>query len=290
MPSLEFYLFLPQMRMSLPELIERAGAAERAGFVGIAGMDHLVPPLAEQWPMYEATVTNTWLAAHTRTLRVGSLVLCDSFRHPAVLAREAVTLDHASQGRFDLGIGWGSVSAEFETFDVRPTEPRARVARLKETLEIVRALWAGETIDYAGEFFTLKGATQSPQPLGTIPIVIGGAGRRTMELVAAHADWWNLHIGILDRLEQMRPLAGEARLSLQVQAAYVHSEADRQETVETARRRFGPGPVAGTANELVDYFASLAEEGIERVYVWFTDFATPHTLDAFGDRVIAQMH
>lgn len=288
MPRMEFYLFLPQMRMSLPDLVERARAAEQAGFAGISGMDHLVPPLAEKWPMYEAMTTNTWLAAHTQRLRVGSLVLCDAFRHPAVLAREAVTLDHASGGRFDLGIGWGSVSAEFETFGVGPTEPRSRVGRLKETLEIVTALWAGETVDYAGEFFTLHGGTQSPAPLGAIPIVIGGAGRRTMELVAAHADWWNLHVGILDRLEPMRESAGKARLSLQIQVAYVHSEGARQETVETARRRFGPLPVPGNGNELVDHFSALADRGIERAYVWFSDFAPPHTLDAFGETVIAQ--
>lgn len=289
MPTMEFYLFLPQMRMTMADLISRAGAAEQAGFVGITGMDHLVPPLAEEWPMYEAMLTNSWLAARTRTLRVGSLVLCDAFRHPAVLAREAVTLDHASEGRFDLGIGWGSVATEFGTFGVGPTEPRARVGRLKETLEIVTALWAGETVDYSGEFFTLKNARQAPGPLGRIPIVIGGAGRRTMELVAAHADWWNLHVGILDRLEPMRPHAGDARLSLQVQVAYVPTESAREATVETARRRFGPGPVAGTAEELVDYFSSLAERGIERSYVWFSDFAPPHTLAAFGEQVIAQL-
>ena len=77
--------------------------------------------------MFEAMVTNAWLAARTPTCRVGSLVLCDSFRHPVVLAREAVTIDHASEGRFELGIGWGSVTAEFEAFGIGSTEPRSRV-------------------------------------------------------------------------------------------------------------------------------------------------------------------
>lgn len=286
---MEFYLFLPQMRLGLPELVERAQVAEAAGFQGITGMDHLVPPLAESSPMYEAMVTNTWLAARTDRIRVGSLVLCDSFRHPAMLAREAVTLDHASGGRFDLGIGWGSVASEFETFGVGSTEPRARVGRLKETLEILRALWAGETVDYDGEHFQLEQATQSPGPLGHIPIVIGGGGRRTMELVAEHADWWNIHVGILDRLEPMRPYAGRARVSLQVQVAYVHSEDTRQTTIDTARRRFGPGPVAGSSSEIIDYFASLADQGVERSYVWFCDFASPHTIQAFGESVIAAL-
>jgi alkanesulfonate monooxygenase SsuD/methylene tetrahydromethanopterin reductase-like flavin-dependent oxidoreductase (luciferase family) len=133
----------------------------------------------------------------------------------------------------------------------------------------------------------MKGARQAPAPLGKIPIVIGGAGRRTMELVAAHADWWNVHIGILDRLEPMRARAGKARVSVQVQVAYVHSETSRQDTVDAARRRFGRGPKAGSASELVDYFSSLAEQGVERAYVWFTDFAPVPTLSAFGQNVIA---
>ncbi len=181
-------------------------------------------------------------------------MLCDSFRHPVVLAREAVTIDHASGGRFELGLGWGSVPAEFEAFGIGSTEPRARVSRLRESLEIITALWRGEVVDYEGEHFHLRGAQQQPVPLGRIPIVIGGAGRRTMELVAAYADWWNVHVGILDRFDEMRPLAGPARCSLQVQVAFVGPGQSREEIEATARRRFGDRVVAGTAAELVDYF------------------------------------
>jgi alkanesulfonate monooxygenase SsuD/methylene tetrahydromethanopterin reductase-like flavin-dependent oxidoreductase (luciferase family) len=287
---MEFYLFVPQMRLRWEELVHKAQAAEAAGFAGFTGMDHLMPPLAIDQPMYEATVTTTWIAAHTNQLRVGSLVLCDSFRHPAVLAREAVSIDHASGGRFDLGIGWGSVADELSTFGVGPTEPSIRVARLKETLQIVTALWAGETVDHEGQHFFLKNASQAPRPLGRIPIVIGGAGRKTMKLVSEYADWWNVHVGILDRLEEMRPFAGSARVSLQVQVAFVHSEGDRANVSETALRRFGRlGPVVGTAPELVDYFGQLAESGVERIYAWFCDFAQLQTIEAFGQEVIAPL-
>ena len=287
---MEFYLFVPQMRLGWEELVHKAQAAEAAGFAGFTGMDHLAPPLAIEQPMYEATVTTTWIAAHTQRLRIGSLVLCDSFRHPAVLAREAVSIDHASGGRFDLGIGWGSVAEELSTFGVGPTDPAIRVARLKETLQIVTALWAGETVDHEGQHFLLKNASQAPRPLGRIPIVIGGAGRKTMKLVSKYADWWNVHVGILDRLEEMRPFAGNARVSIQVQVAFVHSEADRADVSETALRRFGRlGPVVGTAPELVDYFGHLAESGVERIYVWFCDFAQLQTIEAFGQEVIAPL-
>ena len=157
---------------------------------------------------------------------------------------------------------------------------------MRETLEIVRALWRGEPVDYEGEHFQLHNAQQQPGPLGAIPIVIGGAGRSTMELVAAHADWWNVHIGILDRLDDMRARSGTARCSLQLQVAVVPTEERRAEVTQQAQRRFGPTPLIGTVPELVDHFGALVERGVERVYIWFCDFAPPETLLAFGEDAV----
>ncbi len=287
---LEFWLFLPQMRLTMDQLVDRARAAEAAGFAGVAGMDHLAPPLAESQPMFEAMITNTWLASRTTELRVGSLVLCDSFRHPAVLAREAASIDHASGGRYELGIGWGSVAQELGSFGIGSQEPKVRLSRLRESLEIMKALWTGEVLDYHGEHFSLHAAQQVPGPVGHIPIVIGGAGKGTMRLVAEHADWWNVHTHIVDKLDEMRPLAGAARCSLQAQVAFVAPSAPRDEIEATARRRFGRTPIVGTAPELVDHFGSLQERGVERVYAWFCDFADPETLAAFGETVIREFN
>src|SRR5437763_5088081 len=146
----QFFLFLPQLRFTMADLVERAQHAEAAGFTGIALMDHLAPPLAEDRPYLEAMTAATWLAAATSTLTVGHLVLCDAFRQPAVLARQAVTIDHASGGRFELGIGAGSVPGELETFGIGPVEHR--VARLRETLEVLTRLWSGEVVDHDGDF------------------------------------------------------------------------------------------------------------------------------------------
>src|SRR5437868_6035956 len=216
---MEFHLFLPQLRMTMDSIVERAQAAEAAGFAGIAFMDHLAPPAAEGHPMFEAMTTASWVAAHTSRLDVGHLVLCDSFRHPAVLAREVVSLDHASGGRFELGIGSGSVAPELKTFGVEVDGKR--VDRLAETLEVLKALWTGEPVDYDGRFHHLRGAQQLPVPTRPIPILIGGAGPTTMKLVARHADWWNLPGTDAHRLADLRPAAGAARASLQTIVAYV---------------------------------------------------------------------
>lgn len=287
---MQFHVFLPQMRLSFPQLVERAQAAEAAGFLGIAGMDHLAPPMAETQPMYSSMVTNTWLAAHTERLTISSLVLCDSFRLPAVLANEAVSIDHASGGRYELGIGWGSVPDEFPVYGVGSTRPRDRVERLRESLEVMRALWTGEAVDFDGEFHHLTGARQAATPLSKIPIVIGGTGPKTLALVREFADWWNVHIGAIHRVQELRSQVGDARLSIQQMVAYVPNEASREEVTALATKRFGrSNPVIGSGPELVEHYAGLQRQGIERVYTWFCDFSAPETLTGFGKEVISQL-
>lgn len=287
-----FHLYLPQMRLPMAAIGERAVAAEAAGFEGIAFMDHLAPPLALDQPMWDAMAVATWALARTTTLRVGHLVLCDAFRHPAVLAREVTTLDHASGGRFELGIGWGSVPTEFTTFGVGSTEPRERVARLGESLAILRGLWSGEPFDHDGEHFRLVRAQQRPTPTRAIPITIGGVGPRTLALVREHADWWNVPIHQLDRVDELRDRAGDARLSVQTMVAFAPDDATREEVEATARRRFagtqmGERLVVGTPAELAEHFAEQHAGGVDRFYVWFADFAPAATVTGFGEVIAA---
>ena len=283
-----FHLFLPQMRLSYDAITERALAAEAAGFEGIAFMDHLIPPLAPQHDMWEAMTIAGWTLAKTSTLKVGHLVLCDFMRHPAVLARQAVSLDHASGGRFELGIGWGSVPEELETFGVGTTEPRERVTRLGESLTIMRQLWTGEPVDFQGDYFTLKNAQQRPVPTGRIPITVGGVGKRTLALVREHADWWNVPIYALDRVAELRASVGDVRMSIQQMAGVLRSEDERADVTALIDRRFGLNAMAkdvviGTVPELVDYYAGLAAAGVDRFYLWFTDFAPVSTLELVGE-------
>ena len=288
----EVHLFLPQMRMSMDAIVERAQAAEAAGFGGIAFMDHLFPPLAPEQPMTDAMTTAAWVLAQTTTLRVGHLVLCDAFHNPVVLAKQAVTLDQASGGRFDLGIGWGSQPQEFPIFGVGSTEAKVRVDRFSESLEVMRLLWTGEQVSYDGRHHTLAGAMVRPMPLDRIPILIGGVGKRTVGLVAQHADWWNVPVSHLHRLEARRDAAGDARVSIQYMLAYAPPDADLDDVVATADHRWpqmrAMGALAsGRGPAMVEHLQAMGERGVERVYAWFTDFARPATLEAFGAEVLA---
>jgi alkanesulfonate monooxygenase SsuD/methylene tetrahydromethanopterin reductase-like flavin-dependent oxidoreductase (luciferase family) len=268
--------------MGIPDIVERARAAEASGFDGIAFIDHLEPPGAIDQGIWEAMTVATWVAAHTERMRIGHLVLCDAFRHPAVLAKEAVTLAEATGGRFELGMGWGSWPDEFDKFGLDDGDnPPARVARLDRDLALIRQYWGEGDPD---------GTIQEPRPTSRIPLVLGGTGKKTMELVRKHADWWNVPSHQLDRLPALLPTVGSVRVSLQQMVAFVGATADRATVTETATRRFGylgAGLVCGTAAELTEHFSARSAQGVERFYVWFADFAKPATLAEFADTVIA---
>lgn len=279
----EWFLFLPQVRLAIPDVVERARAAEAAGFDGITFIDHLEPPGAAHLGIWEAMTVATWVAAHTERLRIGHLVLCDAFRQPAVLAKQAVTLAAASGDRFELGLGWGSWPQEFDRYGLADgDDPPARVARLGRSIASIHQYWGHGGAD---------GVIQEPRPAHRIPLVLGGTGKTTMELVRQHADWWNVPSHQLDRLPVLLPTVGDVRVSVQQMVGFAGRGADRAEVAAVSTRRFGhlgTGLVCGNADDLVEHFARLTATGVERFYVWFADFAPPATLAEFGENVIAR--
>ena len=280
-----FGLYLPQVRMPFDRILERTLAAEAAGFDSVWLMDHLTAPAAPEVDTLEGWTVASALAARTSRIRIGHLVLCDPFRHAALLAKMAATLDVISGGRLDLGIGWGSVPVELETYGFGPEPPAARAARLRETLEVLELMFGGEPFDYDGEHYRLRRAIGRPVPVQQhVPIHIGGGGPKlTMPLVARFADWWNCPGYALDRIDELRPRAGRARVSTQHPIGLAADAASRDEAIATVQRRFGSwgGVIAGTANEVADALAAEASRGVEGFVMQFGDFGTPETVERF---------
>lgn len=277
---IEWYLFLPQVRVPIADIVARARHAEASGFTGIAFIDHLEAPGQPGENIWEAMGVATWVAAKTEQLRIGHLVLCDAFRHPAVLAKQAVTLSEASGGRFELGLGSGSWPAEFARFDVGQQDPIGRVKQLERHLDMLNQYW-GHREGSAG--------SQAPLPTHHIPLILGGTGKRMMELVRRHADWWNIPANHIDRLAELAPAAGSARLSIQQMIGFIRKDSDPVRVREVSAKRFGnlgSGLICGDADELSRHFRHLSGQGVERCYVWFADFAAPESLHEFGETVI----
>jgi alkanesulfonate monooxygenase SsuD/methylene tetrahydromethanopterin reductase-like flavin-dependent oxidoreductase (luciferase family) len=273
----EWHLYVPQSRMGIDDLVLRARTAEASGFDGVAFLDHLETPMAPDSPIWEAMTIATWVAARTERLRIGHLVLCDPFRSPAVLAKQAVTLAEASGGRFDLGLGSGSMPNELAKFGFGTATGVERVAALEQTLIALRRYWDSDD------------GAQQPRPSQPIPVLLGGRGPRMLDLVRRHADWWNLPATYVDELPKLLPAIGTARASVQQMVGFVGKDADAEAVTDKSRRRWGhlgPGLVCGRADELIDYFATLHSQGAQRFYVWFADFGAPESIAEFGESVI----
>jgi alkanesulfonate monooxygenase SsuD/methylene tetrahydromethanopterin reductase-like flavin-dependent oxidoreductase (luciferase family) len=286
----EVGLFLPQLRMDFPTIEARVHLAEELGFHSVWFMDHLTPPAGPGYDSFEAWTVASALARTTERIHLGHLVLCDAFRHPALLAKMAATLDVITEGRLELGIGWGSVADEIERFGFGRATNRERAERLGETLRVVDLMFSGEPFDFDGRFFQLRDAVGRPTPhRGHIPIHLGGAGEQlTLPLVAEHADWWNCPSYAVDRLAELRPQTGSARLSIQHPVGLAASSADREEVVAVAERRFGAwgGLLAGTPDEVAAALRAEVDQGAELFTIPFADFATPESLRLFAEEVL----
>jgi alkanesulfonate monooxygenase SsuD/methylene tetrahydromethanopterin reductase-like flavin-dependent oxidoreductase (luciferase family) len=280
-----FGVFLPQLRMSFDTILERTLAAEAAGFDSVWLMDHLAAPAAPEWDTLEGWTLAAGLATRTSRVRLGHLVTCDPFRHPAVLAKMAATVDVLSGGRLELGLGWGSVEAELRTFGIDAGAAAERAARLRETLEVLPRMFSGGKFDFAGRHYRLEGARGRPVPVqDRIPVHIGGAGPKlTMPLVRDFADWWNCPSYAADKLADLRPLAGNARVSVQHPIGLAAGAADRDEIRDVAARRFGSwgGVVTGTPSEVADALAADVALGARGFVLQFHDFGAEATFDRF---------
>lgn len=171
-----------------------ARTVEDAGFAALFRSDHLTGLSGEATrPSLDTWASLAWLASHTRRLRFGPLVCPLTFYHPALLAKRAAALAELSGGRLDLGIGAGWHEGEHAMFGIPFPPLKERLDRLECGARAIRALWHGAAVSLEQPYFPLREARSFPQPPGgTVPLVIGGRGeRRTLRIVAEHADEWN---------------------------------------------------------------------------------------------------
>ncbi|HEX6737354.1 MAG TPA: TIGR03560 family F420-dependent LLM class oxidoreductase [Vicinamibacteria bacterium] len=176
-----------------PTLVERWQRFEQLGFDSVWDCDHYIQPSRPTGPYFEGWTLLAGLAARTERVRVGVLVSCNTFRHPALLVKEAVTVDHISNGRLELGVGAGWYVPEHEKFGIDFPPPGELVARFREAVEIIDHMLRNEFTTYEGRYYQLRDAPNRPGPVQRPrpPLMIGAKGPRMLEIVARYADNWN---------------------------------------------------------------------------------------------------
>lgn len=274
---------------SLEALIARARLAEHLGYATFLVPDHLND-------QFDTSLALALVAQATSTLRIGSLVFANDFRHPALLAKTAATLDVLSQGRFELGLGAGWMQSEYEQIGLAFDPPGARIERMVEALHIIKRLFSGEAVTFSGAYYQVAGMRGHPSPIQRPypPILLGGSGKRILSIAAREADIVNIiprgmvapggaqridladadPASLVQKVTWIREAAGERFQSLELNLFILDIALNerKEDGIDRLTQRFAlnreqvlksPHLLAGTVDQIVERLCEIhAEYGI----------------------------
>jgi probable F420-dependent oxidoreductase len=322
--SLPHYGFsFPSGQISFADATGWARRAEDLGFDSVWVSDHFFysfarygadpSPIASLEPL----TTLAGVAAVTDRIRLGTLVLCAAFRHPALLAKAATSIDLVSGGRLDLGLGAGWLAEEFEAFGYRFGSAGERFAVLEESVEVLEQLFVGEAVTYQGPTVTLREALLRPAPARPPPLWVGGkGGPRILRLAARLADGWNVVWRMspevyAKKVSDVRAACeAEGRdpatfgLSVGLYSLLGEDDAAARAAFERGRAA-APGnamaaddyetwqadTLSGTPEQILERVAAFESLGVREIIVapWVVPFAIhePEQVELFAERVIA---
>ncbi|HEX7408999.1 MAG TPA: TIGR03560 family F420-dependent LLM class oxidoreductase [Candidatus Binatia bacterium] len=284
--------------------------ADRSGFHWLSIWDHFYPamiiPGDARGPCFEAVSIMTALAAETTQARIGSLVYCMAYRHPAVLAKAMATIDHVSGGRMELGLGAGWSQIEFEAYGIPFLPIKDRLDQLEEGVQIIRGLFTQETTTFLGKHYCVTEARCEPKPVQPRPrIWLGGQGeKRLLRMVAKYADGWNVpFLGpelyaqknqvLTQWCEKERRDPHTVLRTVNVGLAIGRDEAEAQRKRAALQEQFGvalgfleSGMLIGTPQQVIDRIGEYVDAGAEWIILALRGPFDVEGLQVFIDRVL----
>jgi alkanesulfonate monooxygenase SsuD/methylene tetrahydromethanopterin reductase-like flavin-dependent oxidoreductase (luciferase family) len=198
-PMIPLGLCLGTFGTTYQELRATAQLLDRLGFDSVWVWDHYVSWNTPSESVLDGLTTLAGLAEATQRIKLGPLVANNTNRHPARLAKIGATLQELSGGRFELGLGAGGLAFEQLPFGIDQGDNKARYARLREAVQIIPALWRGEPVTFAGQYYPLEGAICRPAPQPRPPLILGALGPGIAKLAGRYADGLNLQWKDRDR-------------------------------------------------------------------------------------------
>jgi alkanesulfonate monooxygenase SsuD/methylene tetrahydromethanopterin reductase-like flavin-dependent oxidoreductase (luciferase family) len=278
---------------TFPADVDRAvGLALDGGFDSVWISDHVMS--GDRYRL-EAWTLLTWIASRHPGITIGTSVLADAFRHPPLLAKMVATLGALTDCRFILGYGAGWDEAEYRAFGYPFLGFADRVARMDESLEVMRRLWDGGPVDHAGPSLRLEGAIVEPRPPSRPLVMVGGESVRTIEVAVRRADWWNVvhkPADLADRAARVDEACARAgrdpgtlRRSVYLNVFLAGSMVDARRAA--GARLEGPQPAfAGTPEALADHLAGLRDLGFDAFQLVFGDFPRTTDIELFLARTL----
>ena len=257
----------------------------------------------ETTPTIEGFTAISYFSGLFKRLKFGNIVLCNSYRNPALLAKMGATLQLLTGGRFILGIGAGWKEDEYIAYGYKFPSARVRIEQLEEAVQIIREMWTETKATFEGKYYRIRDAICSPRPKPIPPIMIGGGGERlTLRVVARHADWWNLPNASREtfkhKLEVLESHCEEVgrnpedikkTLGNMVAIAETRGEA-RRIAVESPFTQ--PGSlenfIIGDPDAVVKGIQGYVELGVEHFILRFLDFPETSGARLFAEKVIPE--
>jgi alkanesulfonate monooxygenase SsuD/methylene tetrahydromethanopterin reductase-like flavin-dependent oxidoreductase (luciferase family) len=308
-PQPAFGVYVQQAGADYDDWVRRARHLETLGFDCLWLGDHFSASALRDPPAFEAWTLATALLLQTTRLRIGHLVLCATFRHPALLGKMATTLDVVSGGRFNFGIGSGSSEPEHHQMGIPWDGLGHRSGLLEDTLEIVTRMFTGEPTTYTGTHFQVTDLPNLPPPVQQPrpPIYVGGIGERwTLPLVARFADVWNVPFRALGELSRKNDVLDAEcerigrdprtiRRSLEAVTVVARDDATLARARTAAEQRYS-GPqwglhdagLVGTPDAVVHRLGELMEMGFTEFVFFSWDRDDASVLELLAGDVLPQ--
>ena len=297
----QFALFGPQAGASWEQNLARAQLCEKHGYHSIWLVDHMWTLQAPDVDHHECLALMTGLAARTEKIRIGTLVMCNSYRNPALLAKTLCTIDHISGGRLEVGYGAGWMEPEYKAYGYEFPSMGARLRAFEEGLTVMKLLFTEKRANFAGKYYKVADAICNPKPLQKPhpPITIGGSGEKKMlRLVAQFADRWNLPAGydsfdhkfnvLKDHCKAVGRDINQIDISEQLLVCIGKTDAEVEQKWKMAQnlRPFSTTGIKGTPAQLVEQLRKRVAMGITTFTIFFSDFAPPATIELFAKEVM----
>jgi alkanesulfonate monooxygenase SsuD/methylene tetrahydromethanopterin reductase-like flavin-dependent oxidoreductase (luciferase family) len=285
MPSIDFGLMLQPFPVGFPgtqlfDYNRRLIRMLSAGFTTLWAEDHL--QLGET-ATHECLTTLSYFAGEFPQFRVGTLVLCQSYRNPALVAKMAANLQAQSGGRFILGLGAGWKEDEYDAYGYPFPDTKMRLEQLEEAAILIKAMWSSRPATYEGKHYFVRDAYCEPQPQPSIPLLIGGGGEeKTLAIVARHADWWNFNSCTVEEYAHKLAIlkshcARIGRDPSEIKLTYL-STASVSENPDQVVRHPQKHFVAGNSAEVIREIERFHEVGVSHFIFRFLD---PESLERF---------
>jgi len=309
--SVSLGVHVGQQNMAMNEMRALWRKLDDSGVDWISTWDHFyeAPPKGGTEPHFEALATLGALAAETHNARIGCLVFYVGYRNPALLAKAATTLDHITGGRFELGIGAGWHIWEASAYGYPFPDIGTRLDMLEEAAQIIRQMLTQDRTDFAGTHYQVDNASCLPKPIQErLPIWIGGVGeKRTLKIVADHADGWNAAYQSPEEFarinevlnhwceeEQRDPKTLKRAANIMFNLGLTQADLDRQREIlqrdwgELASRTEG-GALLCTPEDAVERIMEYVEAGADEINIALRAPWDAEALDAYLTKVMPEV-